>query len=633
MSEFLYQAQALINNNKLRKAQILLKKFNNKSPSYSSLNLEAYCLYKDQKFALATPRYQQALTLNPPIEHKKSLLQKLAVCQIKSNQKQLAIRTLLINLSLDSSANNAECRMILGRVATELGQSELVLEYLPKLLNLTRYTTEALLLLIDAAVSTENTDKEQEYEAKILSNCHFYSSEEAANFLGKFLQRINTLLAKKILNVLALKHSHQKWFAEFTSLISANNLAPHKIPTPPNKKINGKNKKLLALINALLEDNEKRGAFFHEKIRIFEDDGNLSIKAFIDNLDNEKLLSIPLSCMPLMNDYTLELNNKKDIIAKPIKYMQNPTANNTMQLLISIYNQTNKIESWHEVFPFLALEKQPKLLAKLVAGKQSNSKILSYFKLILAKDHKKLILDSFLGSRAFAYPKEKLAEAGIFINNESELGLLSIIDFLNHKVSSTNYQNEKGTLFVAGKADATSQELFVHYNNFDPLLTYLIYGFVDTHSPLLFSTPIKIISSNGVKIKILGNSELTSADNHSKNVNFSADYLPNINMTTLTEKQYNVDTLVIPNKAHKQLLRESLLMLVKNINKGNYFSTDEQFSDEVLHLEQQIINQNLKYWCELEALNTKKNTDVALLACTTKQHINSYANSFGISLF
>ncbi len=631
MSDILYKAQDLINNNKAKKAQIILNKLNRKSPSYGSLDLEAYCFFLSEKFGLAIPRYQQALKFNPPTNDKKNILQNLAACQLKLDQKQLALNTLQEALVIDNSVNNAECRMKIGQITTELGQHALTLEYLPKLLNLSQYATEALLFLINASILVGDNNKTQLYTNKLLAECPFYSSAESVNFLSMFIQRDNSKLAKKMMAVLAPKHSHEQWFTDFSKEFTENNLTHNNIPTPPNKRVIGKNKKLITLVNALLADNEQQGAVFHESVRIFEQDGNLSIKAFIDNQDNEKLLNIPLSCMPLLSDYTLDLNSKMHIIATPIMNMKNPTANNTMQLLVSIYNQTDKIKSWQQTCPFIALQTQPELLAKLVSGKKYTQKVTNFFQLALDKNNKKLTLDSFFGSRTFTYTKELLIEAGININAASELGLLSIIDFLNHKVHATKYHTEYGSLHVAGKAVATNQELFVHYNNFDPLLTYLIYGFVDTNAPWLFNVPMKITCSNGVKIDILGNAGQTDANSYSKSGDFLAEYLPNI--TTITATHYGVDKLVIPSKQHNNLLREALTVLIKSIDKGNYFNTDQQFNDEVLLLEQQIISQNLTYWRELETLNKDKNTEVELLTTTAKQHISNYANGLGISLF
>jgi len=251
--------------------------------------------------------------------------------------------------------------------------------------------------------------------------------------------------------------------------------------------------------------------------------------------------------------------------------------------------------------------------------------------LALAKNNKKLALDGFFGSRTFTYTKEKLADAGIIINTVSELGLLSIIDFLNHKVHATNYHTEQGNLCVAGKTDATNQELFVHYNNFDPLLTYLIYGFVDTNAPWLFNVPMHITCSNGVRIDILGNAGRTDADSYSKTGDYLAEYLPNI--AAKNSKHYGVDKLVIPSKNHNHLLREALTVLIKSIDTDNYFNTDQEFNNEVLLLELQIISKNLEYWREVEILNKENNTEVSLLTSTAKKHISNYANGLGITLF
>jgi hypothetical protein len=332
-----------------------------------------------------------------------------------------------------------------------------------------------------------------------------------------------------------------------------------------------------------------------------------------------------------MTDFDVNLVQDNKLSVIPKQKMLNPTAKNTMRLMVDIYNQTDKILSWKQTSPFFALQNQPKLLEMLVAGKKYTSKVIKFYQALKDKEYDKLAVDSFFGSRTFTYSQAALAKAGIHTTESGELGILSIVDFLNHQVGANRFQTKDSGLYVSGKGQPSNQELFVHYNNFDALLTYLIYGFVDISAPWLFSTPIQIMTSNNLKIDILGNSATISTESYSQSGDYLADYLPNI--TSVNNKHFGIDKLVIPNKANNTLLRESLNVVIKSIDKTNHFVTDKQLAVEVTLLERQIIAKNLSYWREIGRLNTVNNADVELLTSTTTKHINSYASSLGISMF
>ena len=341
----------------------------------------------------------------------------------------------------------------------------------------------------------------------------------------------------------------------------------------PKERVVGGNSELVGLVNELLKYNELLGAKFHPNLRIVETKGELCVKIYHQTNKTEKLLDIPAKCMPLLSDFNFELDAKDNLIATPIAQPTNPDGINTMLLLQKIYNSSDKISHWKNTFPFITLQEFPQFLKQLVAGKPQSSKIQSFCQLMEEKQFDELIIKSFLGSREFGYKQQELMKSGIVSTKESEIGLLSIIDFLNHKIGSNRYISHNGRVSVSGLACQTTQELFVQYNHYDPLLTYLIYGFVDLDSPYVFSVPIELTLFNRDKLEVFGNTTIIKDDMVPDDLKHLSVYLPEV--CTQPDGIIQVDKIVIPNTSESHLLREVLTVMLNTINTQGIYANEQ----------------------------------------------------------
>jgi len=629
MHETLIKIQKLINNNKNKKAITLLKKINSKSPNYHSYNLEGLCYFNNKQYILAIPRFDKALLISPKSTEQTKILFNLAACYLQSENNIKAIEYLKKSLDIDSSIDNSLCRLKLGEIAFAEGQFDLVFQYIPNLLNSTIYANEALLMLLRTSFIAKDRENKLFYSKKVLAEAHNYSSLEAKKTLTLSQKLNHSSLTSDLISILEKKLNHESWFNEFQqSLNFKKSSVKFKLP---KQKVLGENLKLISTIQKLLDNNIKLGASFHDSLRIFEENGNLSIKVFLQNVNNETLLNIPLKCMPLMCDFHIDLDSDDQIILLQKENMLNPSSLATMESMISIYNQTNKISTWKKSSPFFTLKNNIPLLSKLVDSKKNAPYITKYIDLLESGKENELALDSFFGSRAFIYKKEDLAESDIHITTPSEYGLLSVIDFLNHKVNGNHYLKEVGKVCVSGHPEETSNELFVHYNNFDPVLTYLIYGFVDTQAPWLFSVPIQVKTSNNIMIDILGNSGNTNTETISNDIDYIKDYAPNL--STKDNISFKADKIVVPDNKHNHLLRDSLKAIISSIDVNKDFKTSIKMENEILHLELQIIKMNLTYWYDIEKQNNNEVSELTKLINTAISHIKSYSNSLGLILF
>ncbi|NQZ07030.1 MAG: tetratricopeptide repeat protein [Algicola sp.] len=644
MREQIIQVEQLFEKKKYKKALLLLKKINKKQASYISINLAASCYFYDKKYTQANLYFVRALTLAANDSDKIEMLINLANTQLKLNNFSQAIEHYIALLEIDGSIATAKQRAALCSIASSQQNHQIIIEYAPKLLMLIEYADAALYLLVQTNLLMPDNEKNIDfYLTKLNGQMTTFNSSTALLFLELAQTCENQTYINKLVDVVGKKFSDEKWFRDFLAAQDCSKQnKPSDVIDMPKERVVGGNSELVGLVIELLKHNELLGAKFHPNLRIVETKGELCVKIYHQTNKTEMLLDIPLKCMPLLSDFNFELDAKDNLVVTPISQPINPDGINTMLLLQKIYNSSNKISHWRKTFPFITLQAFPQFLKKLAAGKPRSSKIQSFCQLLDGQQFDELTIKSFLGSREFVYKQQALKQNGIVSTKESETGLLSIIDFLNHKIGSNRYISDNGKIAVSGLACQTTQELFVQYNHYDPLLTYLIYGFVDLDSPYIFSVPIDLTLFNGDKIEVFGNTTIIKEDLVPDDLKYLRVYLPEI--ATKPDGLVQVDKIVIPNTNESHLLREVLTVMLNTINTEGIYANEQAVAQEVLRLEIQIIAKNMAYWQDVQVLLDSaklKSTaqshlalqDVQQLIQFFKSHYQKYSAKFGISMF
>ncbi len=649
MKEQVSQVEQLFEKKKYKKALLLLKKINKKQPSFRTLNLTGSCYFYDKKYAQANLYFAQGLSLAANDSEKIEEFINLANTQLKLNNLSKSIEHYLSLLAIDSSIETAKHRAAMCSIANLQQNHQIINEYAPQLLMLIEYADAALHSLLQANLLLPDNEKNIDlYLNKLNAQMKTFDSANALLFLELGLTCENQKHINKLNDIVGKKFSHEKWFQDFCAQQDTAKKArsrktkSSKVIKMPKERVVGDNIELVGLVNALFKQNELLGAKFHPNLRVIETNGALCVKVYNQTDSNQKLLDVPARCMPLFRDFTFELDADNNLVSTPIEHPINPDAINVMLLLQKIYNCCNKITHWQQTFPFIALKEFPPLLLKLVAGKPQSAKIRSFYHLLEDKKFDELTIKSFLGSRECNYKQEELKKGGIVSTQPSESGLLSVIDFLNHKIGSRKYTYHNGSVFVSGLACQTTQELFVEYNHYDPLLTYLVYGFVDLDSPYIFSVPIDLTLFNGDKIEVSGNTAIIKDDMVPDNLKHLRIYLPEV--CTQSDGLVKVDKVVIPNTNESHLLREVLTIMLNTINTQGIYANEQAVAQEVLRLEIQIIAKNMAYWQEVQALfdaakleGTAKHSsalqDVQQLIEFFKSHYQKYSAKLGITLF
>lgn len=398
------------------------------------------------------------------------------------------------------------------------------------------------------------------------------------------------------------------------------------------------------LIAELIKEIDANGAEFNECIEISAIDGELSIITTSSKNLPKNIINLPLVCMPLLSDFDIAVQQNLNVSAVLKANAKNPSSNQVMQIMVQLYNATNKLAGWNGTYPLLTLVDSKALIRAVCSFRPQGQKLSSFLSLYENGRHHELLLQSFIGSREFTYKKDALANAGIITSNDSEKGLLAIVDFLNHKMGDSNYQinRDTGCMEIYGSNVDESGEVFVQYGFIDAVQTYLTYGFVDVCSPIYFSGKMQFKLKSGLTFVILGMSgglqrtvPLPPKQQHLNN------YLPP--GIKRQGEHIVVNELVIPSGGKVSYLSESLAVILQQCDEDNIYRNKKVLAAEIQHIEQQVLNANIQFWQQFSGLTEKaiksdkqfnKTTenDLKLLVETCVRHCRSYAEQKGYKI-
>ncbi len=644
MSDKLQQVTSLINNQKYKKALTIVKKYNSKlaAQSFISLEAEGVCLYHLKKYVLAEMAFSKSLKKASNEKETINALANLKSSTFFSNKKQDCIEYLKQIIAIDPSINTAKFRFELCKLSFLAGDFNTVVEYVDKLAKFSEYSIEGGILAIQAYAHLADQDALSMALVKLLPEIDQVSNVQLDELLSTLYQCEKTTELKKIMALIEDKFLHQKWFqdiqASVNSLQEKNSSLPNQnansiasSPVKPSQRIVGKTEEIVATISQLVNTLEEQGSVFHNELYFIENDGDLSIQSFAK--DDKTLMSVPLKCMPLLSDFQLSLDQEK-IVCTPQKSLKNPFAEQSMHLLIQLYNQTSKVSTWINKHPFLALRHEAEFLNKFLLNLAIIPKILKYKEFVVKGDLEPLFLKTFIGSREFDLTKEALEMMQIKSTANTEYALLSVIDFLNHSSTAPGYVVDKQslTMHINGDNSNTAGEVFVKYNHIDLVLTYFIYGFVDKYCPILYSCKTNLTCLNGKTIQIAGGAGLAS-EVKEKSVTHLQNYLPA--SMERSNNMIKLNSLIIPNSPAIHTLKQVLKYILLKFDTQGEYQDESHLDKEIIHLERQLIVTNLGLWKQHKQLvhdlvkdsstcSTTCKNDLQLLTKYCVAHIENY---------
>ena len=637
MSTKLTQAKQLVAKSKFKKALQVVKKVTPKNnlERYEMLEVEASCHFNEKNYSFALVKMKQAQTFAENSENKTKTLNNLAIISEKLNKKDEAITYLKQFLEIDGSLKSVKQRYMLVTMAFLIDDYATLEKYAPLLINVIAYGTEITLMLAHAAIKSQKHDDALIYLSRVSAEIKsegilVVSQKQVVDVLNGFHDIRAFENESSLLQTLETKFKHEKWFAVIESRLSTiehvktqqlENLSSdntflnneNKINNPIEKKpkyqidnVIGNSRKVVRAITRLKIEMERMGAFFHKKMLIDENDGDVCIRYLEESTSDEILMEAPTKCMPFVKDYKFTLGTDNIIVVSAKKNMLNPYAKNIMYLLADLYNECNKINSWKSSYPLFALAGHEDLINKILSARSNSSSYLSCKANKIENVSEEAILHSFFGSRTMSFSDKNLRKIGSKTKNNIEYAFIPIIDLVNHHMEASSFKRDQKTdnlrTFTGiGKA---GREIFTQYNLDDPVITFLLYGFIDHSSQWIYSVPLILKTKIGIIIKIDNYVKSISQNKVPNHLLGITDYLP----ANITREKNNVfvSKLIIPAATDFTVMQAVLTYILTSIDIEGVYDNVFNLESEIKNLQTQLINCNKEFWERLKAMSFSK---------------------------
>lgn len=384
---------------------------------------------------------------------------------------------------------------------------------------------------------------------------------------------------------------------------------------------------LLTDLTTLLEAN---GAWFNPDMVIDADEyGNITIKSASGQSDRRSFVRIPLAVMPRQQEYDVTLN-RDNLQCSPLSKDTDPLQTEIMEQMTAVYNACNKVGHWITASPLFALDRWPDVKTLLFQAKANTPKFQHFQTLLDAGDIDKLKIESFLGSRVFHLLPQFLQAPGQDVPGKGQPVIMPIIDYFNHRFQAEGYSVQNTppppSMRVFGVPDPDTWEVSVRYNLYDPVDTFLFYGFVDTRSPWLASTPMTLDLPDGRKLNVLntGGSIKKQLPSAVKDLRL---YLPMVKDPD--KEEVKINKLMIPGSAAPKALQRVLAGLLKSLCKDLDRQQQLQWVEK---METAVLETNRQWWHKLgeKASTLPEETgaaaDLRTLCALANKHLVRYVN-------
>jgi len=618
----LAQAQQLATNKKFKKALQIVKKITPKTTleKYHVLEIEALCHFNTKNYQIALLKTELALSCTDSTEKKLYSLNNLATLSEKLNQQPNAIEYFKQYLAIDNSLNSAKQRYKLIALAFSEADYATVEKYAPLLSNVMEYASEATIILAQAAIINGHYDEALTYLSKVSADIKTegvlaFSQKQITTVLNGFHKVEAFVEEASLLKTLESNYKHESWYENVQSRIANIGKVTKKgvecryseiEPPPQNGRVIGNTSEVVHLVKKLIVEMESMGAFFHENLQITENKGEISVCFMKESRTEELLMEAPIKCMPFLEDYKFSLDKNYNISFAAKKNMLNPYAKKILSLVLDLFNACNKIENWKSSYPLFALAGHEELIDNILFARANRTAYANYKADKIENISDEAVIQSFFGSRTMSFSDACLRQIGSKTKNVSEQAIIPVIELINHHMSAPAFQrdyktNNLQTYSGSGKA---GREVFVRYNLDDPLLTFLVYGFVDQSAQWIYSVPVSLKTKMGINITINNYVKALSVEltpNHLLGVN---DYLPA--SITRKGKYAIVSKLIIPAAGEASIMHAVLTHLLQSIDLEEAYNNPKNLELEIQNLEEQLVKLNRIYWTNLKAMTLSK---------------------------
>jgi hypothetical protein len=343
--------------------------------------------------------------------------------------------------------------------------------------------------------------------------------------------------------------------------------------------------KALVKLHELVVEN---GGYINENATFVEARGELSIISSLPRDNHEKLIILSDACLPRVNDFMITANND-NLFALPKFANIKESHVAIMRVIIEIFNITNKLSIHRETNPWLALERSPELIEKLLEVRAMNTRMQRYYEKYRSGEFGELLIDTFIGSRAVGFKSSS--------DEEPTPCMMPFIDFANHHCSCSGYQSSDDVLAISNcKPIPDSEECFVRYSMLDAIDTFMFMGFVDINATFVRSVPFRFDMPDIGSIQVETSLKPFIGGILPDSVKNLRAYMP---FVSKSDDVMRFSHLHIPGEGAPRALRRVLAFYVQDWKPD---LDSNAVKDIVLSVEEEIINKNLEYYKSLLSL-------------------------------
>jgi hypothetical protein len=599
----LKRASELAQNQQHQQALELLQDINEKPEQQSCLSLliQGVCQHSLQQVDEARSSYQEAQAFAVTDEEKLTLYRNLRSLELSLGNKKVATEFLAKELEITGVEAHTEAAILFCDLAYELKDYHAVQFIAEQLLTISDQWIVAALYMVRVHNDLRQPELVFDYLKQLMAMEAKLSEQQTADCLMYLLRNNYDQEAKQFFEQILPRYKFSSWCKKVQAELDRRLQTSEDVDVEiPEARVIGTNQALISLVEELLVALEARGTSIHDRVRIYEQNGELSVKSFTPINSIAHLILVPIKCIPMETDYDYALDDNNHLIANPREVMVNPDARDVMALMVKIYNATDKFNHWQSVYPLLALRDFQDILQYLLNHKQHDSSD-PFMQMVANEQWQELTIKSYFNSRTFSFRREWLNEVGLKTDYAYEKGILTVVDFVNHRVGSSNYNydRDKHYIDVISSPDPDTREIFVQYNLTDLVNAYLFYGFVDEHFQWLNSRAMTLTTDYGFTIKITNNYQ-PFAGKLPPELDHLRVYLPgNISQK---DNEIEISHLVIPRMTDGKVLRNSILYILSETGIAAQIANSDAISRQVDDLILQVLSANNEYWFEFTML-------------------------------
>ena len=258
-------------------------------------------------------------------------------------------------------------------------------------------------------------------------------------------------------------------------------------------KIRSGDKQAQALVSELVTVLNQAGAFFHPALQLEIRGAEFNFSSRKKLKADEELITLPLSCMPTLDDFAWSLDAEKKLCWKPV---ESPLAKGyelhkqIVGLLVKLYNHFDKLADYAGNSPAVQFAHKKPLVECLLTLAHEQP-----FQAKLNEGIDQLIIHAFWHGRIFS---DYLT---------GQLHLIPVMEFFDHSIYVDNFfwdnlQDGQRALHKTYQPAGDTKALFARYEIMDNLHAFVKYGFVDETTFFVQSQPFSLQLDEGVCLEV-----------------------------------------------------------------------------------------------------------------------------------